>query len=210
MDPRVLLIVPSLALACATTQSSTSTLESPVEPIARAMPELDEVDLRLDFRVADAAGYVALVQHLDRLEVDVIVEGMIQGRHAVSVHEYGDCSHDEYLSAGMHYDPLRGTLTDEGHNIGYLGTLVVDGTGRGTLRLDHGDLGLGEIVGRSVIIHLDEGTEHHAHGYHASTRMACGAVIPGGASRLAGVEREVMILRHYVEQLGVGFASTNY
>lgn len=139
-----------------------------------------------------------------------MVEGMVTGAHAVCVHEYGDCSDPAFLTAGMHYDPLRGRLTDEEHHVGDLGTLRVDGTGRGRLRIDHHDLTLAEIVGRSVIVHAEgeHGEDHDA--FHRSRRAACGVIAPGEESRIASVERELMSLRHYVEKLGIWMASKSY
>lgn len=203
--PRATVLACTILTACAPKVAEITPIEA---ADATAAPTwVDEVSLELDFRGVDGQGFARLVQHPDHLEISVIVEGATPGAHDLCVHEYGDCSDPDYMRAGVHYAPLDTDPDDTGYHVGDLGVVQVASDGRGELVVRKYDLGLEEVLWRSVVMHAeaDDGHGHGAHG--AGYRVACGPIQPGGASQLAEVKRELMDLRHYVQRLGTYMAT---
>jgi len=206
--PRATVLACALfATACAPAATMVPVIEA--APTAVLPTTVDAVSLGLDFRTPEARGFARLVQHADHLEIELIVEGAIPGEHDICVHEYGDCSDQDFMRAGVHYDPLTTDPDDTGYHTGDIGILRVASDGRGELKIDKTDLTLAEVVGRAVIMHAeaDHGHDHSNQG--AGFRTACGSVQPGDTSRLAEVERELMDLRHYVQRLGTTMATAH-
>src|SRR5690625_4877586 len=98
----------------------------------------------------------------------VRMEGSFTGlkpdaKHAIHLHEHGDCSSDDGSSAGGHWNPTdekHGKWDDhEGYHKGDIGNLKTDANGHADLlfETDQWCIGCGDetkdIIGKSIIVH---------------------------------------------------------
>jgi Cu-Zn family superoxide dismutase len=117
--------------------------------------------------------------------IDVVVElsGLAPGPHGFHIHETGDCSADDFTSAGGHFNPHahpHGAPTDAERHAGDFGNVVATdaGTVDATLSMDVVlDPGAeGSIVGRAVILHADADDLRSQPSGAAGRRIACGVI----------------------------------
>jgi len=115
--------------------------------------------------------------------VEVKVVGAPEGKHAIHLHESGDCSASDFASAGGHFAPdgnPHGAPDDDRHHAGDFGNVTIDGSGTGSkeLRTDAITVSAGprSVLGRAVILHAgaDDFTSQPAGS--AGARIACGEV----------------------------------
>ncbi len=104
-------------------------------------------------------GKVTFARVGKRATVSAEVTGLTPGKHGFHVHEWGDCSAPDGMSAGGHFNPLGHAHGGPGSasHPGDLGNLEADENGKATLMLevdqltvDAGTLG---VVGRALIVH---------------------------------------------------------
>lgn len=136
-----------------------------------------------------AAGTVTFVQWGEVVKVSGSISGLKPGaEHGFHVHEKGDCSSGDGLSAGGHFNPAQqahGKFGDsKAHHLGDLPSLDADTQGVATidfvsknLTLDRGSNG---ILGRSLIVHNDPDDYTTQPTGNSGARLAC-AVIERGA-----------------------------
>jgi superoxide dismutase, Cu-Zn family len=124
--------------------------------------------------------------HFTRVEGGVKIladiQNLTKGKHGFHIHEFGDCSALDGNSAGGHFNPAEkshGAPADENRHIGDLGNIEADASGKGileyvdkTLTLD----GPNSIIGRSVIIHVNEDDLKTQPTGNAGARLACGVI----------------------------------
>ena len=119
------------------------------------------------------------------LQVAVQVSGVTTGKHAIHIHQYGDCT-DNGNAAGGHYNPdsvMHGFLPKDGlskAHPGDLGNLDVgpDGSGSLSLVLPGVTLSGGKysVGGRAIILHEKVDDFGQPTG-NAGSRIGCGAII---------------------------------
>lgn len=128
-------------------------------------------------------GVVRFTQEGDSVKVVAHLEGLNPGqKHAMHIHQFGDCSAADATSAGGHYNP-------EGHphalpesqtrHAGDLGNVQADDQGNAHVELTVSNISVAgtknPIVGRSVIVHAkpDDGGQPVG---NAGGRVACGVI----------------------------------
>lgn len=120
-----------------------------------------------------------------KVTVTVNVQGvMMPGEHGVHIHETGDCSAADAMSAGAHWNPtmkMHGKWGVDPFHLGDIGNITIDANGEGTLTLttDLWSLGTGEmndVFGHAILVHdmKDDFTSQPAGG--AGTRIGCGVI----------------------------------
>jgi Cu-Zn family superoxide dismutase len=130
-----------------------------------------------------AGGTVNFAQQGDKVVVTARVSGLAPGGHGFHLHEKGDCSSGDGMSAGGHFNPLAKPhshpLTVERH-AGDMPMLVADSSGVATLTIDLDVITIGagatDIVGRSVIVHKDADDFRTQPTGNAGARVACGVI----------------------------------
>ena len=130
-----------------------------------------------------AHGEVRFTQVGDSVKVTANLEGLNPGqKHAMHIHEFGDCSSPDGMSAGGHYNP-------EGHphalpesnqrHAGDLGNVQADDQGHAHYEITVTNVTVAgtknPIVGRGVIVHAkpDDGGQPVG---NAGGRIACGVI----------------------------------
>lgn len=126
------------------------------------------------------------------VRIDADLKGLTPGMHGMHVHEFGDCSAADGMSAGGHFNPdmvEHGAPNSATHHPGDYGNLEADATGHaalsltvaaGTFSVTDGDKL--NILGRGVIVHekLDDFGQPTG---NAGGRVACGVInVAGGTS----------------------------
>jgi superoxide dismutase, Cu-Zn family len=128
-------------------------------------------------------GTVRFTQTGDTVKVVADVEGLTPNqKHAFHIHQYGDCSAPDGMSAGGHYNPQghqHGLPDTEMRHAGDLGNLEANADGKAHLELTVKNIVIeghnNPIVGRAVIVHakVDDGGQPVG---NAGARIACGVI----------------------------------
>jgi Cu-Zn family superoxide dismutase len=114
------------------------------------------------------------------------VDSAPPGKHAVHLHETGDCSAADASSAGAHWNPTHanhGPWGGRSFHLGDIGNLPVHDDGMGTLQIttDRWSMGTGQdndIVGKALVIHEKEDDFVTQPTGNAGARIGCGVVQP--------------------------------
>jgi superoxide dismutase, Cu-Zn family len=129
-----------------------------------------------------------------RLELKGDPDTLKSGKHAVHIHEKGDCECDGFKCAGGHFDPGPSGNTDPDANHGYhagdLPSITIDESGKGVLEtittrvtLSDGPVSiLQPAEGTSLMVHANPdpyGPGESGSGYSGGPRLACGKIEPG-------------------------------
>jgi Cu-Zn family superoxide dismutase len=134
-----------------------------------------------------AAGEVTFEQLPDgRLRVTAQVIGLAPNQeHGFHIHEVGDCSSGDGMSAKGHFNPYGKPHGPPGaeHHAGDMPSLKADGRGRAQLQaeLDVVTLkpGPANIIGRAVIVHARPDDYSTQPTGNSGARIACGVIKAG-------------------------------
>jgi len=130
-----------------------------------------------------AHGTVRFTQEGNSVKVVADVEGLNPNqKHAIHVHEFGDCSSPDGMSTGGHYNPEKHEhgLPDKAmRHAGDFGNLEADASGKAHLELTVNNISVAgtkdPVLGRAVIVHakVDDGGQPVG---NAGGRIACGVI----------------------------------
>ncbi len=130
-----------------------------------------------------AAGTVEFVQRGDKVHVTANVTGLAPDReHGFHVHEKGDCSSGDGMSAGAHFNPdgKPHGPQDAPHHAGDLPALKADAAGKAsaTFVLDDVTVAAGprSVVGRGLIVHKDPDDYKTQPTGNSGARVACAVI----------------------------------
>ncbi|NEX63176.1 superoxide dismutase family protein [Noviherbaspirillum galbum] len=136
----------------------------------------------------NAGGTVSFIQKGDQILVDARIDGLAPGQHGFHVHEKGDCSAPDGMSAGGHFNPgsmNHGGPSHDNHHAGDLGNVEADGSGKANLQvtlpgkqvsMKEGDAN--SIIGKALIVHADPDDYKTQPTGNSGKRVACGVVKP--------------------------------
>jgi Cu-Zn family superoxide dismutase len=130
-----------------------------------------------------AHGIVRFSQEGDTVKMVADLEGLNPGqKHAIHIHEFGDCSSPDGMSAGGHYNPekhMHGLPEAESRHAGDLGNLQADGDGKAHYELTVSNISIAgaknPVIGRAVVVHakIDDGGQPTG---NAGGRIAYGVI----------------------------------
>lgn len=116
------------------------------------------------------------------IEIVADIEGLAPGKHGFHIHEHGSCGGEGASEAGGHFNPTNhshaGPDSADRH-VGDLGNLEADDNGYAHYeRIDKiiALEGPNSIIGRSVIVHVDEDDFTTQPTGNAGARAACGII----------------------------------
>jgi Cu-Zn family superoxide dismutase len=132
-----------------------------------------------------ARGTVTFTQDGDEVRVRANISGLkANAEHGFHVHEKGDCSSGDGMSAGGHYNPAgkpHGSLASD-HHAGDMPNLHADAYGNATTSFELKGVsvagGTADLVGKGLIVHRDPDDYKSQPAGNAGPRIAC-AVIRG-------------------------------
>ena len=128
-------------------------------------------------------GIVRFKQDGDSVKVVADLQGLNAGqKHAFHIHQYGDCSAPDAMSAGGHYNPeghQHGLPDKQNRHAGDLGNLQADDQGNAHYEFTIDNVSVSgqknPIIGRAVIVHakVDDGGQPVG---NAGSRIGCGVI----------------------------------
>ncbi|MDP3829091.1 MAG: superoxide dismutase family protein [Polaromonas sp.] len=130
------------------------------------------------------SGSVSFVQKGNK----VLVSGEIRGlkpnaEHGFHVHEKGDCSSGDGMSAGGHFNPTGAPHGSHGmgmHHTGDLPSLKADAGGVARVNFESGSMTVGsgvtDVVGKGLIVHRDPDDYKTQPTGNAGPRLACAVI----------------------------------
>jgi Cu-Zn family superoxide dismutase len=130
-----------------------------------------------------AVGTVTFAERLGKVYVTAEVSGLAPNQeHGFHVHEKGDCSSGDGMSAGGHFNPdgkPHGPQTAP-HHAGDMPSLRADATGmaKASFVLDDVTVAAGpkSVVGRGLIVHKDPDDYKTQPTGNAGARLACAVI----------------------------------
>ena len=128
-------------------------------------------------------GTVSFTKAGDDVQVVADIQNLTPGKHGFHIHEKGDCSSGDGMSAGGHFNPTgkpHGNPSVPDHHTGDLTMLVADASGNASLSMELGAMTIGsgatDIVGKSVIVHKDPDDYTTQPTGNSGARVACGVI----------------------------------
>lgn len=119
----------------------------------------------------------------NRVRVSGQVSGHSPGPKGFHIHEKGDCSAPDAMSAGGHFNPTsakHGATPAAGH-AGDMGNLAFNDTGTGTINMVLEGISVSRdapngIIGRAVVVHMQPDDLKTDPTGNAGGRAACGVI----------------------------------
>ena len=120
----------------------------------------------------------------NKVRVVVFVQGLKPGQeHGLHIHEKGDCSSGDGMSAGGHFNPHgkpHGHPSSAERHAGDLPALKANKEGRANVQVEVDGLtvapGPASVIGRAVIVHADPDDYKTQPTGNAGARLACGVI----------------------------------
>lgn len=156
--------------------SASVMLESKSGTEVTGVVNFQEIEVKAGDRVVD-----------HRLIVTYDIQGLPEGEgRGFHIHEFGDCSSPDAMSAGGHFNPTdvpHGGPHDDASHAGDLGNVVANADGRavGTLTFPSSKFSIAgdkadNIIGKSVIVHVAKDDYVSQPTGDAGPRAACGVI----------------------------------
>lgn len=128
-------------------------------------------------------GSVQFSQVGEKVKIVATIEGLKPNqKHAIHIHETGDCTSADGSSAGGHYNPethQHGLPATEKRHAGDLGNLQSDANGKAHYEITVDNISLvgmkNPVLGRAVIVHAKEDDGGQPVG-NAGARLGCGVI----------------------------------
>ena len=119
----------------------------------------------------------------DRVRVTADLAGSTPGPKGFHIHEKGDCSAPDAMSAGGHFNPMKqkhASIPAVGH-AGDMGNITFDASGKASLTLVLDGISLSpdsptNIIGRAVVVHAQRDDLITDPTGNAGGRVACGVI----------------------------------
>ncbi len=129
-------------------------------------------------------GTVTFTQIGDVVRITGEITGHTKGPKGFHIHEKGDCSAQDGMSTGGHFNPAKhkhGGPYDPVKHAGDLGNLVFNAEGVAKINFTVGDISVSKdkpdgIVGRAVIVHAVNDDFKTDPTGNAGGRVACGVI----------------------------------
>jgi Cu-Zn family superoxide dismutase len=133
---------------------------------------------------SSATGKVVFEQRGDTIIVRADIAGLKSGQaHGFHIHEKGDCSSGDGMSAGGHFNPTGQPHgpQDAAHHAGDLPSLQADAGGRAQTTFSVRGLTVGsgptDIVGKGLIVHAQPDDYRTQPTGNAGGRIACAVIV---------------------------------
>jgi Cu-Zn family superoxide dismutase len=131
---------------------------------------------------SSVTGKATVFRGPDGPRMHVELAGLSPGsEHGMHIHDKGDCSAPDAMSAGGHFNPdgvAHGRAGFGPHHVGDLGSVVADSQGRVSTDMTLAELTLTDgargMIGHSLVVHRDRDDYVTQPAGNAGPRVACG------------------------------------
>lgn len=131
-----------------------------------------------------ATGAVSFTQNGDKVRVSGVVRGLkADAEHGFHLHQKGDCSSPDAMSAGGHFNPGGQPHGQHGgplHHAGDLPSLKADASGVAQFSFETSAIAVGsgasDVVGRALIVHRDADDYTTQPTGNSGPRVACAVI----------------------------------
>jgi superoxide dismutase, Cu-Zn family len=131
-------------------------------------------------------GTAILSEHKPGVELNLHLENLPPGEHAVHFHREPKCEAPDFKSAGPHFNPdlkKHGLDNPEGHHNGDNPNFTVGADGKAKFRTVNKDVTVGDDLrsllyngGTSIVIHANRDDQRTDPAGNAGDRIACGVI----------------------------------
>ncbi|WP_130733951.1 superoxide dismutase family protein [Flavobacterium sp. J27] len=132
------------------------------------------------------SGTVTFTENEGVVSMEAKLTGLTPGKHAIHIHETGDCSAPDGSSAGGHWNPTQAAHGEWGHDgfhLGDIGNLEADENGIATITkdtdlwcIDCGDTNK-DILGKAIVVHKEADDLKSQPSGAAGDRVGCGEIV---------------------------------
>lgn len=174
------------AFGCAKKEAAAPVVEAETAPpaaVPEPLPTIAAVAQLAPRSDMTGGGAVTFSQDGDTVTITAHIEAFPEGAHGFHIHEIGDCSAEDFTSAGGHFNPAdvpHGGPSDAERHGGDLGNIEIGGRASGHLELTSNLISLGDgansIIGRAVILHEKADDLVSQPTGAAGGRIACGVI----------------------------------
>lgn len=132
---------------------------------------------------SNVLGNVSFHEMPGGLRVRANVMGLTPGEHGFHIHESGDCSAPDAMSAKGHFNPggsVHGRYDQPDHHAGDMPNLMANAQGEAVYSLDLPGLSLSGpngVLGRSVVVHAGPDDYRSQPAGNSGGRIACGVIV---------------------------------
>jgi Cu-Zn family superoxide dismutase len=153
-----------------------------VQPVMISGGPTKAVAVLIPLGDSKVSGTITFTKKPGHVEIAGEINGLTPGEHAFHVHEFGDASSKDGMSAGGHFNPDKhphGGPDSAARHVGDLGNITADENGKVTLHIEDPVIqlhGPHSIIGRSLIIHAKADDLKTQPTGNAGGRVACGVI----------------------------------
>jgi Cu-Zn family superoxide dismutase len=144
------------------------------------------INVQLNDAQGKAVGTASISESAPGVKMDVKVENLPPGEHAIHFHQNAKCDAPDFKSAAGHFNPdgkKHGLDNPEGHHAGDNRNFTVGANGKAHFKLESKDVNLGSDShslfnngGTALVIHAKADDQKTDPTGNAGDRIACGVI----------------------------------
>jgi superoxide dismutase, Cu-Zn family len=155
--------------------------------VGSALPSAAKTTVELKDAQGKSVGTVVLSENTGGgVELDLRLENLAPGEHALHFHQNAKCEVPDFKSAGPHFNPdgkKHGLESPDGHHAGDMANFSVGADGKASLKMSNKDVNLGtdnhslfSNGGTAIVVHAKADDMKTDPSGNAGDRIACGVI----------------------------------